>query len=47
MNVKHGSFAPLVFSLTAGEGPHTSMFHKHIAQKIANKTEEYMKKFKY
>ena len=29
-----------MFSLTGGEGPETSMFHKHIAQKIANKTEE-------
>ena len=30
MNVEHGTFTPLVFP----------MFHKHIAQKIANKTEE-------
>ena len=40
MDVEHGTFTPLVFSLTGGEGPETSMFHKHIAQKIANKTEE-------
>ena len=40
MNAEHGTFTPLVFSLTGGEGPETSMFHKHIAQKIANKTEE-------
>ena len=40
MNVEHGTFTPLVFSLTGGEGPETFMFHKHIAQKIANKTEE-------
>ena len=40
MNVKHGTFTPLVFSLTGGEGPETSMFHKPVAQKIANKTEE-------
>ena len=38
INVEHGTFTPLVFSLTGGEGPETSMFHKHIAQKIANKT---------
>ena len=29
-----------MLSLTGDEGPETSMFHKHIAQKIANKTEE-------
>ena len=40
MNVVHGTFTPSVFSLTGGEGPATSIFHKHIAQKIANKTEE-------
>ena len=40
MNVEHRTFTPLVFPLTGGEGPETSMFHKHIAQKIANKTEE-------
>ena len=40
MNVEHGTFTTFVFSLTGGEGPETSMFHKHIAQKIANKTEE-------
>ena len=26
MNVKHGSFTPLAFSLTAGEGPHTEVY---------------------
>ena len=40
INVEHGTFTPLVFSLTGGEGPETSMFHKPVAQKIANKTEE-------
>ena len=40
MNVEHGTFVPLVFSLTGGEGPETYMFHKHIAQKVANKMEE-------
>ena len=40
MNVKHGTFTSLVFSLTGGEGPETSMFHKPVAQKIANETEE-------
>ena len=40
VNVEHGTFTPLVFSLTGGAGPETSMFHKHIDQKIANKIEE-------
>ena len=40
MNVENRTFTPLVFSLTGGKGPETSIFHKHIAQKIANKTEE-------
>ena len=39
MNVEHGTFTPLVFSLTGGEGPETSMFHKHISQLISTKTE--------
>ena len=40
MNVEHGAFTPIVFSLTGGEGPEASMFHKHIAQKISAQTEE-------
>ena len=40
MNVEHGTFTPLGFFLTSGEGPETSMFHKPTAQKIENKTEE-------
>ena len=43
MNMEHGTFTPLVFSLTGGEGPETSMFHKYIAQKIANKTRKIWK----
>ena len=30
----------MVFSLLGGEDPETPMFHNHIAEKIANKTEE-------
>ena len=33
MNVEHGTFAPLLFSLAGGEGPETLIFFKHIAQK--------------
>ena len=40
MNVEYGTFTPLVFSLTGGEGLEASTFHKHIAQKISAKTEE-------
>ena len=43
MNVEHGTFISLVFSLTGGEGLETNMLHKHIAQKMPNKTEEKMK----
>ena len=40
MNVEHGTFTPLVFSVTGGEGPETSAFHSHLAAKIASKTED-------
>ena len=40
MNVEHGTFTPLVFSVTGGEGPETSAFHKHLASKISQKTED-------
>ena len=40
MNVEHGTFTPLVFSLAGGEGSEISMFYKHFAQKIVNKTEK-------
>ena len=40
MNIEHGTFTPLVFSLSGGMGTECSMFHRHIAEKIAKKTEE-------
>ena len=40
MNVEHRTFTALDFSLTEGEGPETSTFHKHIAQKYCEKNEE-------
>ena len=40
MNVEHGTFTPLVFSLTGGEGPEAFIFHKNIVQKISATTEE-------
>ena len=39
MNVEHGTFTPLVFSLTGGEGPEAFIFHKNIVQKISATTE--------
>ena len=38
--MEHGTFTPLIFSLTGGEGPEASMFHKYIAQKISARTKE-------
>jgi hypothetical protein len=37
MNIEHGTFTPLVFSLNGGAGPECLMFHKTIAQRIAKK----------
>ena len=39
MNVEHGTFTPLVFSINGGEGSECLAFHKHIAEKIALKTD--------
>ena len=38
--MEHGTFTPLVFSMTGVEGPEASKFQNHIAQKISVKTEE-------
>ena len=40
MNIEHGTFTPLVFSVNGGASPECSMFHKHLAEKIATKTGE-------
>ena len=40
INVEHETFTPSFLSLAGGEGPETSMFDKHISQKIAIKTDE-------
>ena len=37
MNIEHGTFTPLVFSVNEGNGPECSVFHKHLADKIAAK----------
>ena len=38
MQVEHGTFTPLVFSVNGGAGPECEKFHKHVAEKIAEKT---------
>ena len=44
MNIEHGTFTPLVFSVSGVYGKECSMFHKHIAEKIAkNFNESYEK----
>ena len=40
MNVEHGSFTPLIYSLNGGMGPECEKFHKQLALKIAEKTGE-------
>ena len=47
MNVEYGTFTPLVFSLTGGEGPETSMLYKHILRKYQIKQKKNIKKFKH
>lgn len=37
MNVEHGTFTPLVFSLNGGVGPEAAAFHKHVADRISEK----------
>ena len=40
MNIEHGTFTPLVFSINGGAGPECLTFHRHLAERIATKTEE-------
>ena len=40
MNVEHGTFTPLVFSVSGVLGKECYMFHKHMAGKIAKKFNE-------
>ena len=41
MNIEHGTFTPLVFSLSGVLGKECSMFQKHMAKKIAKKPKSY------
>ena len=40
MNVEHGTFTPLVFSLNGVMSPECERFHNNLAQKIAIKTDQ-------
>ena len=40
MNIEHGTFTSLVFSVSGVLGKECSMFHKHMAEKIAKKFNE-------
>ena len=40
MNIEHGTFTPLVFAVSGGMGKECSMFHKHVAERIAVKSGE-------
>ena len=40
MQVEHGSFTPLVFSVNGGMAPECEKFHKHLAENIAEKSGE-------
>ena len=40
MNIEHGTFTPLVFSVSGVLGKECSMFHKHMVEKIAKKINE-------
>ena len=45
MNITHGAFTPLVFSVSGVLGKECSMFHKHMVEKIAKKINESYEKF--
>ena len=40
MNIEHGAFIPLVFSINGGAERNCWSFHQHLAEQIATKTEE-------
>ena len=40
LNNEHGSFTPLVFSINGGLSQENTLYHKHLAEKIANKTDQ-------
>ena len=40
MNIEHSTFTPFIFSVSEGRGKECSMFHKHVAKRLAIKTGE-------
>ena len=40
MQVEHGTFTPLIFSVNGGVGPECERFHKQVAEKISEKSGE-------
>ena len=40
MQVEHGTFTPLIYSVNGGIGPECEQFHKHLAERIAEKSGE-------
>ena len=40
MDVEHGTFSPLVFSVNGGIAPECEKYHHHLAERIANKSGE-------
>ena len=40
MNIEHGTFTPLVFTINGGMGVECSMYHKQLAKKISEKGDE-------
>ena len=40
MNIEGGSFTPLVFTIKGVMGPECAVYHKHLAERIAEKTGE-------
>ena len=38
MNIEHGTFTPLVYTVNGGAGPEAERLHKHLADKISQKT---------
>ena len=40
MNVEHGTFTPLMFTVLGGMGQENEKYHKHLADKIATKSED-------
>jgi len=40
MQIEHGTFTPLVFTVSGSMGPESSIYHKALAEKISEKTDE-------